>query len=43
MLATELLIAPFHFRALGSHEPFDDNLAERLTDFVLRGLQAAES
>lgn len=42
-LANELLIAPFHFRALVSHEPFDDNLVERLTAFVLRGLQATES
>jgi AcrR family transcriptional regulator len=42
-LATELLTAPFHFRALVSHAPYDDNLAERLTDFVLRGLQATKS
>jgi AcrR family transcriptional regulator len=42
-LAAELLIAPFHFRALISHEPFDDNLVERLADFILRGLQATKS
>jgi len=33
-----MLIAPLHFRALVSHEPFDDHLAERLADFVLHGV-----
>jgi AcrR family transcriptional regulator len=42
-LATELLIAPLHFRALVSHEPFDDRLAERLADFVLRGVRPSPS
>jgi AcrR family transcriptional regulator len=42
-LVAELLIAPFHFRALVSHAPFDDNLAERLTNFVLSGLHASDS
>jgi hypothetical protein len=42
-LATELLIAPFHFRALVSFTPFERDLVNRLADFVLRGLQATDS